>query len=250
MFSEEEIEELRKVSLWDIIVNSTKIHPNSIQQNVFFWNEGDPCPQPMQLNTSLLEPCKHLSGYDYFEVIILKTQQKNFNNYFSEQGNELVYIYACVFLGFVPILCAGAAYGVVKLQNKRRRRLKIKQEELRNTAEGKLPVDTMMVQEWLHANHKRLVKIKFGPEAAIHIIGRKGEKLRSVSFRNIDNITLEESLDVTSKKKPLVLIRVPRDHDLVLELDSLGLRKKFITKFEMFLASNKKNLICTQVICN
>lgn len=74
MFSEEEIEELRKVSLWDVIVNSTKIHPNAVQQNVFFWNEGDPCPQPMQLNTSLLEPCKHLSGYDYFEVAPSKTK--------------------------------------------------------------------------------------------------------------------------------------------------------------------------------
>lgn len=148
----------------------------------------------------------------------------------------------------MPILCAGAAYGVVKLQNRRRRRLKIKQEELRSAAEGKLPVDTMVVQEWLHANHKRLVKVKFGPEIAIHIIGRKGEKLRTVNFKNTDTITLEESLDVTSKKKPMVLIRVPRDHDLVLEFDTIGSRKKFITKMELFLSSNKKNLNCSQVI--
>lgn len=32
----------------------------------------------------------------------------------------------------MPILCAGAGYGVVKLQNSRRRRLKIQQEHLKN----------------------------------------------------------------------------------------------------------------------
>lgn len=48
------------------------------------------------------------------------------------QGSELAYIYTCVFLGFIPILCAGAGYGVVKLQNSKRRKLKIKQEELKN----------------------------------------------------------------------------------------------------------------------
>lgn len=179
-----------------------------------------------------------LSKYFITEVIYL----------FLLQGNELVYIYACVFLGFVPILCAGAGYGVVKLQNRRRRRLKIKQEELRNCAEGKLQVDTMMVQEWMHANHKCLVKVKFGPEVAINIVGRKGEKLRTINFKNTDSVYVEESVELTGQKKPMLLIRVPRDHDLVLELDSLGCRKKFLNKFEIFLSANKKSLITTQVV--
>lgn len=51
-----------------MIVNSTNIDPDVIQRNVFFWVEGDPCPQPMQLNISIMEPCKVIGGYDYFEV--------------------------------------------------------------------------------------------------------------------------------------------------------------------------------------
>lgn len=152
-----------------------------------------------------------------------------------------------MFLGFVPILCAGAGYGVVKLQNRRRRRLKIRQEELRKSGEAKLSVDTMIVHEWLHANHKRQVKVKFGPDAEINIMGRKGEKLRTISFKNTNNIEVEESLEVTSKKKPMVLVHVPRDHDLVLELESVGTKKKFLNKLELFLTSHKKNLICNQV---
>ncbi|XP_069683631.1 dual oxidase [Periplaneta americana] len=229
IFTDKEIEEIRRVRLYDVIVNSTDIKADEIQKHVFFWVKGDPCPQPVQLNTSLLEPCKYLQGYDYFE------------------GSELAYIYACVFLGFVPIVCAGAGYGVVKLQNRRRRRLRMRQEELKNNAGGKASVDKMAVREWLHANHRRLVKVKFGPEAAIHTVDRKGEKLRTVNFRTAEALTVEESQDSSgNKKRPLVLIRVPRDHDLVLEFDTLAARRKFVSKLEAFLNSHKKRLVSVQ----
>ncbi|KAF5287282.1 hypothetical protein FQR65_LT02155 [Abscondita terminalis] len=230
IFTEEEIEELRNIKLWDVIVNTTHIQPDDIQKDVFYWKKGDPCPQPTQLNTTMLEPCKHIHGYDYFE------------------GNELVYIYACVFLGFVPILCATAGYGVVKLQNKRRRKLKIEQEELRQRAEGKFSCDNMIVQEWLHANHKRLVKIKFGPDCVLHIIGRKGEKLRVIDLKYNECVNVEESHDtLRGKRKPFVLIRIPKDYDLVLEFDTIGSRKKFLSKLEVFLNSHKKTVLSTQV---
>jgi hypothetical protein len=54
-------------------------------------------------------------------------------------------------------------------------------------------VDKMAVREWLHANHRCLVKVKFGPEAAIHTVDRKGEKLRTVNFRTSEALTVEES---------------------------------------------------------
>jgi dual oxidase len=69
----------------------------------------------------------------------------------------------------------------------------MQQEELKNNAGGKTSVDKMAVREWLHANHRRLVKVKFGPEAAIHTVDRKGEKLRTVNFRTSEALTVEES---------------------------------------------------------
>lgn len=68
MFTDEELEWVRSVTLWDIIVNSTDVDPNTIQREVFFWNDGDPCPQPGQIEPSTLEPCSYLKGFDYFEV--------------------------------------------------------------------------------------------------------------------------------------------------------------------------------------
>lgn len=113
IFTKEEIAELRKITLWDIIVNSTSIHPGEIQKNIFVWKENDPCPQPFQLNASALEPCNNLGTYDYFT------------------GSEFPFVFSCVFLAFVPILGVLAAYGVVKYQNSKRRRLKVKQEALK-----------------------------------------------------------------------------------------------------------------------
>ena len=45
-----------------------------------------------------------------------------------------------------------------------------------------------------------------------------------------------------TNKKPMVLIRVFKDHDLVLEFSYVAERKKFLAKLENFLQSQKKNL--------
>jgi hypothetical protein len=113
------------------------------------------------------------------------------------QGSELAYIYACLFLMVVPFICGAAGYGVIKLQDRKRRALKMKQEELKNgPSKANLAVgtvDKMAVREWLHANHKRFVKIRLGPETCLHTVDRKGEKLRTVNFKNCDTVTIEES---------------------------------------------------------
>lgn len=106
----------------------------------------------------------------------------------------------------------------------------------------------MLAREWLHANHKRLVTVKFGPESAIHTVDRKGEKLRTFNLKNVDVISVEESASSHLKKRPYILLRVPNDHDLVLELESLGARRKFVKKLEDFLVLHKKE--CTIVEVN
>ncbi|XP_076054875.1 dual oxidase [Oratosquilla oratoria] len=218
LFTQEEIEEIRKIKLWDIIVNITNVTPEEIQKNVFFHLEGDPCPQLAQLGTEEMDPCNFLKGFDYFH------------------GSEVTYIYSCILLSAVPIIVAGAGYATVKFQNSRRRRFKTKQEENNN---GK-SVDKMMVKEWLHQNHKRLVKVKFGPHEEISTVNRKGEKLRHLSLRDIDTLGVEITQD--SRRKPMVLLRVPKEHDLVLEFDHEASRKKFLYKMEQFCKLNKKTI--------
>ncbi len=75
---------------------------------MFFWHKGDPCPQPAQLDTDndTMIRCEYLTGYDSF------------------QGSEAAYIYGVIYLVFFPVFCVCAGYGVIKLNNSRRRRAK------------------------------------------------------------------------------------------------------------------------------
>lgn len=58
----------------------------------------------------------------------------------------MTYIYSCILLAAVPLICAGAGYATVKFQNSRRRHFRTLQEENNNGRS----VDKMMVKEWLH----------------------------------------------------------------------------------------------------
>jgi len=218
LFNDEAITALKKLRLSDIIIAVTDINRGDIQDDVFFWHDGDPCPQPHQLNATEMDPCMFLKGFDYF------------------QGSEVPYIFGCIVILFVPVALGCSAYGVVKIMNSKRRKIKTKWEENNN---GKA-VDKMYVKEWLHHNAKRNAKIKFGPDEAFHLMNRKGEKQRSVSVKGIENLVCEVTQD--RGKKPMMLISVHKDHDLVLEFSNVNERKKLLTKLETFLQSYKKRL--------
>ena len=99
IFTAEEIEEIRNIRLWDVIVNATNVKPYEIQKEVIFyigrtthrsleytfysslfqyisklylqvfkWREGDPCGQPKQLAHQDMKPCIHHEKFDYFMV--------------------------------------------------------------------------------------------------------------------------------------------------------------------------------------
>ena len=158
------------------------------------------------------------------------------HSYILLQDSEVTYIYSCILLIAIPIIIGGAAYATIKWQNSKRRKFKIHQEEMANGRS----VDKMMVKEWLHQNYKRLVKVKFGPKEEICTTNRKGEKLRTVSLIGIDKLSVEVTQD--SHRKPMVLIRVPKDHDLVLEFQNEGYRKKFLNKLEQLLREYSKQM--------
>lgn len=82
--------------------------------------------------------------------------------------------------------------------------------------------------------------MKFGPKEELCTVNRKGEKLRTVSLQGIDSLAVEVTQD--SHRKPMVLVRVPRDHDLVLEFDSEASRKKFLNKLEQLLKYHHKQM--------
>ena len=79
------MEYIYNTTLRDIISQTTSINSNELQENVFFHRQGDPCPQPFQINSTGLEKCVPFMRFDHFT------------------GNEVSFIFTCIILGTVPI---------------------------------------------------------------------------------------------------------------------------------------------------
>uniref|UniRef100_A0AAY4B5T7 NAD(P)H oxidase (H2O2-forming) n=1 Tax=Denticeps clupeoides TaxID=299321 RepID=A0AAY4B5T7_9TELE len=67
LFTEEEALTIRNTTLHDVILASTKAEPGDVQKKVFFWRNGDPCPQPQQIKASDLHPCTKATSLDFFD---------------------------------------------------------------------------------------------------------------------------------------------------------------------------------------
>uniref|UniRef100_A0A3B3ZTC3 NAD(P)H oxidase (H2O2-forming) n=1 Tax=Periophthalmus magnuspinnatus TaxID=409849 RepID=A0A3B3ZTC3_9GOBI len=67
LFTDEEIQIIRNTTFHDVIVAVTSSGSTDIQENVFFWTNGDPCPQPTQLTASALQPCTNATKLNYFD---------------------------------------------------------------------------------------------------------------------------------------------------------------------------------------
>merc|ERR1712168_31597 len=104
MFSVEEVEELRKITLWDVIVNATTVKPHEIQKEVFFWREGDVCGQPSQLSHHDMRPCIHHEKFDYF------------------MGSEMAYMYGILLIVILPLVTILVTYLSIIYSNTTRRK--------------------------------------------------------------------------------------------------------------------------------
>uniref|UniRef100_A0A3Q4BDG5 NAD(P)H oxidase (H2O2-forming) n=1 Tax=Mola mola TaxID=94237 RepID=A0A3Q4BDG5_MOLML len=67
LFTHEEIQMIRNVTFHDVLVAVTSAESTHLQNNVFFWRDGDPCAQPAQLHTSMLRPCTNATKLNYFD---------------------------------------------------------------------------------------------------------------------------------------------------------------------------------------
>ena len=82
--------------------------------------------------------------------------------------------------------------------------------------------------------------MKIDQSEGLRIISRKGETLRQLDFTEGNRVNVEVTQD--SSKKPMILIKSPRDHDLVLQFDNLATRKKFVNQLETLVLTRKKTL--------
>ncbi|CAJ0580698.1 unnamed protein product, partial [Mesorhabditis spiculigera] len=188
IFNAEEIQRIHSISLRDIIKATTNIDASMLQENVFFWKDGDPCPQPFQVT----------------------------------------YIFTLIGLACVPIVCFGVGQILVSRRKKMGWDSAydgMNANAVDHHPDGE--VHSCPAIEWLHETHCRSVVVVVEKSASLVVRKpRGGEKNRDRVLRRIkfpSNTTIKILLShpkASSVHGPFCLIQVPKLHDLVVRLPS------------------------------
>ncbi|KAK3606293.1 hypothetical protein CHS0354_037969 [Potamilus streckersoni] len=219
LFTQDEIEEIRNVTIYDIVTKVTRIGPNDIQRNPFLSTDS-PCPQPKQLvadgnetynGIEVIEKCTPLRHYDYFS------------------GSEVSFALTFVGLGF----CIPIAFGVlIVLAKYRQRKLQAARRVLPKKDDDP---NTFQMIEWTGPKEgERKIKVKFYLcRKKILITNILKKPLRLIDLRlNTAKIHIHVSDD---RKKTLMSVRVEGEIDLILRFADEGYRDTFVCKLENFL---------------
>ncbi|WAR00874.1 DUOX2-like protein [Mya arenaria] len=224
LFSQREVDEIKTITITDIVLNVTNIQPDMINENPFVFNQtaSDPCPQPRQLvadsnetvnNTEVLEQCTGVQHYDYFS------------------GSEVSFALSFALLAlFVPV-----TIGIMVFMSRLRQRRIAAARRQQAPKKKSMEPNTYIATEWMGQNEgERNVKVKFDVERKkIHVTDRGRRPLRMIDLRYVKkkvNFRIAKDSDVIS-------VRVPEEIDLVLRFPDESFRQVFVAKLEDFLRS-------------
>ncbi|XP_066199658.1 dual oxidase 1 isoform X2 [Saccopteryx leptura] len=192
LFSEEEIAQIRNTSLRDVLVAVTNVEASALQPNVFFWHEGDPCPQPRQLSTEGLPACVPPIMRDYFK------------------GSGFGFGVTIGTLFCFPLVSLLVAWIVARL---RRRNFKRLQGQDCQSIKSENFVEGVEVLEWQgHKEPCRPVLVHLQP-GQIRVMDGRLSVLRTVQLRPPQQVNLILS---SNRGRRTLLLKIPKEYDLVL----------------------------------
>ncbi|XP_078388337.1 dual oxidase 2-like [Cetorhinus maximus] len=223
LFTPEEINSIQKMTFYDVLVKALSTNSNEIQKDVFIWKAGDPCPQPKQLTVDDLEPCTGPTDLNYFEG--------------SGAGFGIIIVILCC----LPLICVIPAYAVAsysktqfkKLQRRNRRESVTRKPELRAG---------MKASEWQGPNEPlRPVNLCLDAKTCIKVLDSKRSPVRII------NLTKDMDVIKSNNDQGVLLLKVPKEYDLVLFFDTEEDRHEFIEQLRVHLEGNGTRLCLTEM---
>ncbi|XP_068459768.1 dual oxidase 2 isoform X3 [Clinocottus analis] len=205
LFTDEEIELIRNVTFHDVLIAVTSAGTTDIQNNVFFWTDGDPCPQPAQLNASMLHPCTNATKLNYFE------------------GSRAGFGIFIVVLFFFPVVSFLVACMVAYLRKYRYRKFQRRRKDGDRTEE---PSVGITAYEWQgHKKPLHPVSVELDEKRRLQLFDRSGSSHRCLNLDNQDYLDIHLSNDQHQKS---LLLKVSKEYDLVLFFDDESKRAAFV----------------------
>uniref|UniRef100_M3ZWF9 NAD(P)H oxidase (H2O2-forming) n=1 Tax=Xiphophorus maculatus TaxID=8083 RepID=M3ZWF9_XIPMA len=219
LFTDEEIQTIRSLTYRDILIAVTSAEETDLQKNVFLWTEGDPCPQPAQLDASMLHPCTNVTKLDYFDG--------------SHAGFGIAIIVMCLF----PLVSFLVACLVA---------LKFKKFLFLDNLN--CPVSYCIylfigflaaAYEW-QGRRKPLHPVSVEIEnRRLQVLDRSGVAHRSLSLRNQNHLNIFLS---SSHHHKCLLLKVPKEYDLVLFFDDESKRSEFVSHLRLELEDMRQEI--------
>ncbi|XP_047452502.1 dual oxidase 1 [Mugil cephalus] len=205
LFTDEEIQTIRNTTYHDVLVAVTSAEHADIQNNVFIWRDGDPCPQPTQLNASMLHPCTNATKLNYFD------------------GSKAGFGIFIVVLFLFPVVSFLAACMVAYLRKYRYRKFQRRRKVGDRTEE---PAVGITAYEWQgHKKPLHPVSVEVDKKRRLYVFDRCGSTQRCLSLSNQDHLDVLLSNDRHHKA---LLLKVPKEYDLVLFFDDDSKRAEFV----------------------
>uniref|UniRef100_A0A3B4WR07 NAD(P)H oxidase (H2O2-forming) n=1 Tax=Seriola lalandi dorsalis TaxID=1841481 RepID=A0A3B4WR07_SERLL len=205
LFTDEEIQTVRNMTFFDVLVAVTSAEATDIQNNVFFWKDGDPCPQPTQLNASMLYPCTNATKLNYFD------------------GSKAGFGIFIIVLFLFPVVSFLVAVMVAYLRKYRYRKF---QRRRKAGPKAEEPAVGITAYEWQgHKKPLHPVSVEVDEKRGLQVFDRSGSSLRYLFLGSQDYVDVRLSNDCHRKA---LLLKVPKEYDLVLFFDDESKRTAFL----------------------
>ncbi|XP_046845729.1 dual oxidase 2-like isoform X2 [Xenia sp. Carnegie-2017] len=220
LFTKEEIAQINNITLFDVILMSTSLTADEIQEDPFFTSESK-CPAHT-IGPDDVEDCTPPKTFDYFE------------------DSEVSYLLTFVFIGLfvigvaVVMFCLARSRQAMLAETRRLHRTKTQRS-------SKSADNEFIAAEWRRNLPERTVKVKLGPAKTIRVSSDRGQLLRTIDLKGMEWIIVFLQSD---RERTLLSVRMDREYDMILKFDSEPQRKEFLETFETFL--NKHDIKCNR----
>ncbi|XP_041652010.1 dual oxidase 1 [Cheilinus undulatus] len=205
LFTDDEIQRIRNVTFHDVLTAVTSAEATDLQKNVFFWINGDPCPQPTQLTASMLHPCTNVTKLNYFD------------------GSHAGYGIFIIVLFLFPVASFLVACMVANLRKHKFRKI---QKIKKAGDKSEEPALGIHAYEW-QGRKKPLhpVSVEIDEKRKLQVFDRSGSAHRCINLSNQEYLNVLLSNNHNQKA---LLLKVSKEYDLVLFFDDESKRAAFV----------------------
>ncbi|NXM10532.1 DUOX2 oxidase, partial [Ploceus nigricollis] len=219
LFTEEEIREIRNTTFHSVLTSVTHAKPTDLQPHVFIWREGDPCPQPQQLTAQHLANCTPMMVLDYFAG--------------SGAGFGIIIVVLCC----LPLVTLFVAWVVAAFRKRDFKKLQRKQgTSVRREVSG----EAIHAMEWHGPKTDNCpVYIQLQADKVIKVLDSRGSVLRSINLKAHQKV---EVILSNNKGNKALLLKSPKEYDLVLLFNEEAERSIFVGKLGDYLKESRFDL--------